>query len=141
MTKLDKLKQAEHLYVCEKQPLDVIGTKLDLSRRTLFYWKKEYNWDKKRFDAEHNKDKFSEELLEFARKMMNKISTDIDNNQKTPPPEIYSLINILKNIPLVKQYTESLQPEQKQEKKGLSPDIVRQIEREILGINYSETTD
>ena len=35
MTKLDKLKQAEHLYVCEKQPLDVIGTKLDLSRRTL----------------------------------------------------------------------------------------------------------
>ena len=76
---------------------------LGLSRRILFYWKKEYKWDKKRFDAEHNKDRFSEELLEFARKMMNKISADIDNNQKTPPPEIYSLINILKNIPLVKQ--------------------------------------
>ena len=67
--------------------------------------------------------------------MMNKISADIDNNQKTPPPEIYSLINILKNIPLVKQYTESLQPEQKTENKGLTPDIVRQIERNILGIN------
>jgi len=39
MTKLDKLKQAEHLYVYEKQPLDVIGAKLDLSRRTLFYMK------------------------------------------------------------------------------------------------------
>ena len=50
MTKLGKLKQAEHLYVYEKQPFDVIGTKLDLSRRTLFYWKKEYNWDKKRFE-------------------------------------------------------------------------------------------
>ena len=25
---------------------------------------------------------------------MNKISADIDNNQKTPPPEMYSLINI-----------------------------------------------
>jgi len=37
MTKLDKLKQAEHLYVYEKQSLDTIGTKLDLSRRTLFY--------------------------------------------------------------------------------------------------------
>lgn len=35
MTKLDKLKQAEHLYVYEQQPLDVIGTKLDLSRRTF----------------------------------------------------------------------------------------------------------
>ena len=134
MTKLDKLKQAEHLYVCEKEPLDVISAKLDLSRRTLFYWKKEYEWDKKRFDAEHNKDRFSEELIDFTRKIMNKISADIDNNQKTPPPEIYSLINILKNIPLVKQYTDSLQPGQKQEKKGLTPDIVRQIEREILGM-------
>jgi len=69
--------------------------------------------------------------------MMNKISADIDNNQKTPTPEMYSLINILKNIPIVKQYTDSLQPEQKQEKKGyLSTDIVREIEREILGINH-----
>ena len=125
MTKYNQLAQAERME---------IGMELGLSRRILFYWKKEYNWDKKRFDAEHNKDKFSEELLEFARKMMNKISADIDNNQKTPPPEIYSLINILKNIPLVKQYTESLQSEQKTEKKGLTPDIVRQIEREILGM-------
>lgn len=137
MTKLDKLKQAEHMYVYDKQPLDVIGTKLDLSRRTLFYWKKEYEWDRKRFEFEHTKCRFSEELLELARKMMNKISADIDNNQKTPPPEIYSLINILKNIPLVKLYTDSLQPAkpQKQENKGcLSPDIIRQIEREILGM-------
>ena len=134
MTKLDKLKQAEHLYVYEKQPLDVIGAKLDLSRRTLFYWKKEYDWDKKRFKVEYTKYCFSEELLDFTRKIMNKISADIDNNKKTPPPEIYSLINILKNIPLVKQYTDSLQPEQKSEKKGLTPDIIHQIEREILGM-------
>ena len=37
MSKLDKLKQAEHLYVNEKQPLDVIGTKLDISYRTKEY--------------------------------------------------------------------------------------------------------
>ena len=134
MTKFNQLTKAEHMYIYDKKSLAEIGMELELSRRILFYWKKEYNWDKKRFDAEHNKDKFSEELLEFARKMMNKISANIDNNQKTPPPEIYSLINILKNIPLVKQYTESLQSEQKTEKKGLTPDIVRQIEREILGM-------
>ena len=136
MTKFNQLAQAEHMYIYDKKSLAEIGMELGLSRRILFYWKKQYNWDKKRFDAERNKDRFSEELLEFARKIMNKISADIDNNQKTPPPEIYSLINILKNIPLVKQYTDSLQPEQKREKKGLTPDIVRQIEREILGINY-----
>ena len=135
MTKFNQLTKAEHMYIYDKKSLAEIGMELGLSRRILFYWKKEYNWDKKRFDAERNKDRFSEELLEFARKMMNKISADIDNNQKTPPPEIYSLINILKNIPLVKQYTDSLQQKQAQKPTGcLSPDIVRQIEREILGM-------
>ena len=135
MTKLNQLAQAEHMYIYDKKSLTDIEIELGFSRRTLFYWKKEYNWDKKRFNAKYNKDRFSEELLEFARKMMNKISADIDNNQKTPPPEIYSLINILKNIPLVKQYTDSLQQKQAQKPTGcLSPDIVRQIEREILGM-------
>ena len=137
MTKYNQLTQAEHMYVYEKQPLDLIGVKLDLSRRTLFYWKKECNWDKKRFEVEHTKYCFCEELLNFARKMMQKISNDIDKNQKTPPPEIYSFINILKEIPFVKQYTDSLQQEKipKQKPTGyLSPDIVHQIEREILGM-------
>ena len=136
MTKYNQLTQAEHMYVNDKKSLAEIGIELGLSRRILFYWKKEYKWDKKRFYAEHNKDCFREELLDLARKIMNKISADIDNNQKTPPPEMYSLINILKNIPLVKQYTESLQPEQKSEKKGLTPEFIRQIERDILGIEY-----
>ena len=134
MTKYNQLTQAEHLYIYDKKSLAEIGMQLGLSRRILSYWKKEYKWDEKRLEVEHTKYRFSNELIDFARKMMNKISTDIDNNQKTPPPEIYSLTNILKNIPLVKQYTDSLQPEQKQEKKGLTPDIVRQIEREILGM-------
>lgn len=134
MTKYNQLPQAENMYIYEKKSLAEIGAQLGLSRRILFYWKKKYNWDKKRFEMDYEKENFSKELLDFARKIMNKISNDIDNNQKTPPPEIYSLINILKNIPLVKQYTDSLQPGQKQEKKGLTPDIVRQIEREILGM-------
>ena len=78
MTKFSQLTQAEHMYIYDKKSLAEIGIQLGLSRRILFYWKKEYNWDKKLFDAEHNKDRFSEELLEFARKMMNKISADID---------------------------------------------------------------
>ena len=81
MTKLDKLKQAEHLYVYEKQPLDVIGAKLALSRRTLFYWKKEYEWDKKRFEQGREQELFNRELLNFAQKIMYKISNDIDNNK------------------------------------------------------------
>lgn len=136
MTKYNQLTQAEHRYIYDKKSLAEIGMELGLSRRILFYWKKEYKWDEKRFEVEHTKYRFSEELLDFARKMMQKISTDIDKNQKTPPPEIYSLINILKEIPIVKQYTDTLQQEQthKKEQKGLTPEFIRQIEREILGM-------
>lgn len=51
------------MYVYDKISLDMIGTKLNLSRRTLFYWKKKYEWDKKRFETERNQELFSEELF------------------------------------------------------------------------------
>ena len=133
MTKLDKLKQAEHLYIYEKQPLDVIGAKLDISRRTLFYWKKEYEWDKKRFEKGREQELFNRELLNFAQKIMDKISNDIDNNQQTPQAEMYSLMNILKNLPQIK--TNINYPKVKPEKQNHMPvDIVKIVERDILGI-------
>ena len=132
MTKLDKLEHAEHLYVYEKQPLDVISAKLDLSRRTLFYWKKEYEWDKKRFEKDREQELFNRELLNFAQKIMDKISNDIDNNQQTPQAEMYSLMNILKNIPQKKQEIPTVK--QKKKKKTLSPEHFKQIEKELFGL-------
>ena len=132
MTKLDKLKQAEHLYVYENQPLDFISAKLDLSRRTLFYWKKEYEWDKKKFEKDREQELFNRELLNFAQKIMDKISNDIDNNKQTPQAEMYSLMNILKNLPQIKQEIPPVKQNQKQ--KTLSPEHFKQIEKELFGI-------
>ena len=132
MTKLDKLNRAEHLYVYEKQPLDVIGGQLNLSRRTLFYWKKEYDWDKKRFEKGREQELFNRELLNFAQKIMNKISNDINNNRQTPQAEMYSLMNILKNLPQVKQQIQDVKYNQKQ--KILSSENFKQIEKEFFGI-------
>lgn len=134
MTKLDKLSQAEHLYVYEKQSLDVIGAKLDLSRRTLFYWKKEYEWNKKRFEKGREQELFNRELMNFAQKIMDKISNDIDNNQQTPQAEMYSLMNILKNLPKVKHQIPG--PKQNQKPKTLSPEHFKQIEKELFGIEF-----
>lgn len=135
MTKFDKLKQAEHLYVYEKQSLDVIGAKLALSRRTLFYWKKEYEWDKKKFEKGREQELFNRELLNFAQKIMDKISNDIDNNQQTPQAEMYSLMNILKNLPQIKSNIEISQTKHKSKKEEYLPeDIVKIVERDILGM-------
>lgn len=115
MTKMKDYKQAEKMYIYDKISLEEIGFKLNISRRTLFYWKKKYEWDRKRFETERNHEIFSEELFDFARKLMQKISTDIDNNMQTPQSEIYSLMKILKNIPQVKQY-ENSESKSKQQK-------------------------
>ena len=134
MAKLNKLKQAQTLYVQENKALGEIGIELDLSRRTLFYWKKKYDWDKRKFEYEHEKDAFSQELLELARKMMRKLNNDLDKNSHTNQSEIYSFMNILKNIPLLKEYESSISPSKPKQQNFLTPEQVREIEREVLGI-------
>lgn len=135
MTKMKYCKQAEKKYIYEKQPLDVIGAKLNISRRTLFYWKKKYEWNRKRFEAERNQEIFSNELFDFAKKLMQKISDDIDNSIHTPQSEIYSLMNILKNLPQVSQYENSYQKSKQPKTTGqLTPEFIEQIEREVLGL-------
>lgn len=134
MAKFNKLKQAQKLYVQENKTLGEIGMELDLSRRTLFYWKKKYDWDKRKFEYEHEKDAFSQELLELARKMMRKLNNDLDKNLHTNQSEIYSFMNILKNIPLLNEYEASITPSKPKQQNLLTPEQVREIEREVLGM-------
>ena len=133
MTKYNQLTQAECMYIYDKKSLAEIGMQLGLSRRILFYWKKEYEWGRKRFEAERNQEIFSNELFDFARKLMQKISKDMDNKNPTPQSEIYSLMKILKNIPQVKQY-ENSKPKQPKPTGQLTPEIIVQIEIDVLGI-------
>lgn len=135
MTKMKDYKQAEKMYIYDKIPLEEIGLKLNISRRTLFYWKKKYEWDRKRFETDRNQDIFSGELLDFAIKLIQKISKDIENKVSTPQSEIYSLMNILRNIPQVKQYEISNKKSKQPKSTGqLTPEIIEKIEREFLGI-------
>lgn len=134
MSKFNKLKQDQKLYVQENKTLGEIWMELDLSRRTLFYWKKKYDWDKRKFEYEHEKDAFSQELLKLARKMMRKLNNDLDKNSHTNQSEIYSFMNILKNIPLFKEYEASIAPSKPKQQNFLTPEQVREIEREVLGM-------
>ncbi len=135
MAKFNKLKQAQKLYVQENKTLGEIGMELDLSRRTLFYWKKKYDWDKRKFEYEHEKDAFSQELLELARKMMRKLNNDLDKNSHTNQSEIYSFMNILKNIQLLKEYEATIQTSKPKQQNFLTPERIREIEREVLGMD------
>ena len=131
MSKMKLFKQAEQMYL-KGLTVSEISLELGIAKRTLFYWKKQYDWDKKRKESIYDKSQFKEDLQKFAQKLMEKIANNNKTNSQISQAEYYSLVNILNFLPELKE--NNTQTETPQIKTELSPDFIRQIEREILGI-------
>lgn len=131
MSKMKLFKQAEQMYL-KGSTVNEISLELGIAKRTLFYWKKQYDWDKNRKESMYDKSQFKEDLQKFAQKLMDKITNCNKTNSHISQAEYYSLVNILNFLPELKENnTENETPQIKTE---LAPDFIRQIEREILGI-------
>ena len=131
MSKMKLFKQAEQMYL-KGLSVSEISLQLGIAKRTLFYWKKQYYWDKKRKELMYDKSLFKEDLQKFAQKLMDKITNCNKTNSHISQAEYYSLVNILNFLPELKE--NNTQNETPQIKTELTPDFIRQIEREILGI-------
>ena len=131
MSKMKLFKQAEQMFL-KGLTVSEISLELGIAKRTLFYWKKEYDWDKKRRESMYDKSQFKEDLQKFAQKLMEKIANSNKSNNQINQAEYYSLVNILNFLPEWKE--NNTQNETHQIKTELAPDFIRQIEREILGI-------
>lgn len=131
MSKMKLFKQAEQMYL-KGLTVSEISLELGIAKRTLFYWKKQYDWDKKRKESMYDKSQFKEDLKKFAQKLMEKIANNNKTNSQISQAEYYSLVNILNFLPELKE--NNTQTETPQIKTELSPDFIRQIEREILGM-------
>ena len=131
MSKMKLFKQAEQMYL-KGSTVSEISLELGIAKRTLFYWKKQYDWDKKRKESMYDKSQFKEDLQKFAQKLMDKIANSKQQEIQISQAEYYSLVNILKLFPELKEH--ETPDETPQVKKELSSDFIRQIEREILGI-------
>lgn len=131
MSKMKLFKQAEQMYL-KGSTVSKISLELGIAKRTLFYWKKQYDWDKKRKESMYDKSQFKDDLQKFAQKLMDKIANSNKANNQISQAEYYSLVNILNFLTELKE--NNTQTETPQIKTELSPDFIRQIEREILGI-------
>ena len=131
MSKMKLFKQAEQMFL-KGLTVSEISLELGIAKRTLFYWKKQYDWDKKRKESMYDKSRFKDDLQKFAQKLMDKIANSNKTNSQISQAEYYSLVNILNFLHELKE--NNTQTETPQIKTELSPDFIRQIEREILGI-------
>ena len=109
MSKIKLCKQAENLYIEEGLFVDDICQNLDVARRTIFDWKKKYEWDKIQDKKYKSETKCNKELMDMAIKFMKQISKNIDDKTQTSQAEHYTLLNLIKNIPEIKNTKKNLQ--------------------------------
>ena len=134
MSKMKYYKHAETLFLQDGLSVDEICKNLNVSRRTIFYWRTKYEWDRKKAEKLATKENFSKELQSFAEKLMAKITTDMQNKKPVNQSEYYTLTNLLKYLPDVTKFELKQQTQTTKPIGQLSEDFVKQIEKEFFGM-------
>lgn len=133
------LSNAERLYVVDQLTIEEVAQKVGVNERTIRRWKTDHKWDLKKEQYLSTKTMFHEELYNFARKLMTSIEYDIDNNEKVDPGRMFAFTKMLPLITKIKEYEDGIiNKPAKEENKGITPDFVKLIETEILGMKTSE---
>lgn len=138
MNKLHLLHKAERLYCIENLVPEMIAKKLNISRRTVFNWKKKYKWDNHIVRIKDFSNQFAGDIYNVGAKLLAKLNDDIDNNKILNKHEICALENIIKIINREdREQTKNLDnfSHKKKSAKFLTPDIIEKITNEILGWN------
>ena len=98
MNKLHLLHEAEKLYCVENLSSEIIAEKLNISRRTVFNWKRKYKWDNRIVRIKDFSNQFVGDVYNVGTKLLTKLNNDIDNNRILNKHEICALENIIKII-------------------------------------------
>ena len=138
MNKLHLLHEAEKLYCVENLTPEMIAEKLNISRRTVFNWKKKYKWDNHIVRIKDFSKQFAGDIYNVGVKLLTKLNDDIDNNRILNKHEICALENIIKIINKEEKgqtkNSDNIFPKKKPAK-FLSPDVIEEINSKILGWN------
>ena len=138
MNKLHLLHEAEKLYSIENLTPEMIAEKLNVSRRTVFNWKKKYKWDNHIVRIKDFSKQFTSEIYNIGTKLLTKLNDDIENHIILNKHEICALENIIKIINKEERGQTNNSDNfsyKKKPAKFLTPDVIEEINNEILGWN------
>ena len=127
--------EAERLYIYNFLTIDELASRLNLNRKTIMDWKDKGDWEKQKKDFLSSKQSFHEEMYEFARKLMSGIIADMEAGEKVDTGRMYAFCRIIPMFTKVKDYEDATAKKDVPIKpKGLTAELIRQIEQEVLGI-------
>jgi len=139
--------ESERLYVEEQMSIEEIASRFNVSVRTLKTWKKENDWSEKRQEFLDSKQMYIEDLDIFVRNMLSGLEKDLDKKREVGGGRFYSfnrqldmLLKYKKAEAYVKKFMEKhpdfgREKSEEEKPKTLSPEVVKQIRRDILGLN------
>ena len=130
------------LYAEKFMSLEDIAHQLHLNEKTLRRWKKADDCENKRLKYLHEKTTLHADMYNFARSLINSIEKDMDSNEKVEPARFYTVSKMFKMMNVAKSYEDKVSEEnrilEEDKPKGLTPDVIREIEEKILGITHDE---
>ena len=134
--------EAENLFVYKLKTVETIANELNLSRKTVMNWKEKGDWDNERKLYIKSKIAFHEELFEFARKIMKDITEDMEKGNKIDAGRMYAFCKLVPMFTKVKDYEDIVaKKEEKATPRGLTPELIAQIEEEVLGITHNDNNN
>ncbi len=136
MTKKYKLYEyAQELYFEGSMTQEQIANQLGISEKTFRRWKNEYKWADAKKEFVKTKTSFHEDLYKFARKLIETIESDMENNNSITPGRFYTVTKMLPLINIVKNYEDELIKEKAEKHRDkLSEEEIKDIRKNILGI-------
>jgi hypothetical protein len=126
--------EAQRLFVVEGFSIDAVESllKKNVTRRTLYNWRDQGNWDEKRTNYLNETKDLRAEIMEVAR------ITIKEAKQNPTPHAVYAMakaIAALKSYDgialLSKETTED-------ERKGLTKEAISEIQKSVLGIDIDD---
>lgn len=133
------INEAERLYVISANTVEEVASKLNISTKTVCRWIEKFDWKNKKLNYTRSKQCFHEELYEFARKLMKDITQDLEAGEKVDPGRMYAFCKVIPMFAKVKDYEDVVsKKEKKVVPRGLTPELIAQIEEEVLGITHNE---
>ncbi len=126
MNKMHLAKRAKELYQIEHLNADEIAERLGISRRTVFNWMKQFDWKKP-----PPKPLQLWELQNFAGEILQHLSTTDLKYSKSEMNDILKFIDFV----LEEEKKQAKRQKENSAPKGLTPERIREIQRECLGMN------
>jgi len=138
--------EAQRLYTEEQMTIEEIAIRFHISVRIIKYWKNGNDWTGKRQEFLDSKQTCLQDFDIFVRNMLSDLSEDLDSGRKISGGRFYSFARQMDTLLKFKKAEVDLKkffekyPDFGREKtqetsKTLSPEVIKQIRRDFLGMN------